>query len=290
MNRASVLSSYDEQVPASPDRGERKQKMTRVVVISVALCCMGAAPAPAPSPSSAPSIQFGPKLALPAATISQIELAAGGFAVTVDNPSATVSSLSLQYKGKTLAFETKSKAPVIVQVPDPDAAALCNIGKLAFQLTGPNADTRVRHAELAAPPTFNAGGGSLSGTAGIPGDTEGKVVIVAGGATHWYGCGQKFEVGVQIANKTTVNPQQLKLELLDVDGTKMAEGPANVKAQATESIGLATTGNVSGRLGQVRVRLTDASPELSGKLPSGRDLLVTISRASGGPLALKLVD
>lgn len=212
----------------------------------------------------------------------------GGFAVKVENPASTARSLTLHHKSTAIAFEVKPRDQYFVQVTDPDVAALCNLGTPTFQLSGDGSDTRVRHVEVIGTPVFSAGGGSLSGAAVVPGENDNKVAITAGGATHWYGCGQKFEISVQIANKTAVTPQSLKVELLDVDGTKIGEASANVKAKGVESFKVATTANVSGRVGQLRARLADASSELGGKL-SSHDLLVMVSR-TGGSFTFKLTD
>jgi hypothetical protein len=264
-------------------------RLLGVAVMLVSVGSMAAAPAPAPGPSPTPRIQIQPQMTMPSVTITQVAFALGGYQVTVNNPLASTNPMELHYKGKAIPFDSKSKGQVLVSVPDPDSVALCNIGTLAFNLTGTNAELKIRHAEVVGSPAFTASGGKLTGAPVTPGDANGKVALVSGGATHWYGCGYKFEMSALTTNDTTVTPQHLKVELFDIDGSKMGEAPANVGPKDQTSITVGSNGNVSGRVGKIRAHLSDPTSELDGKIMGQRDLLIEITR-TGGNVSLKLID
>jgi hypothetical protein len=255
-----------------------------VIALVGGLSAVAAAPV---GPSLQPSVPTQPPRVLtpPAHTISSVALASDGFFVTVASTAAEIASIQLQVGSAKVPVQTKAQGIVIIHVADPAAASVCNLGTIGFSLEGAKADTKVRHVQPTKAPAFTAGGPGLIGPAG---DATGRLAFTAGGPTHWYGCGQKFEFSAAVTNDTDIAPQHLMMELLDVDGTKLGEQPVTVAAHGKASLLMGSNGTMVGRTGMLRARLVDATKELSGKLINGRDLGFTITRE--GPLPLKLID
>lgn len=247
----------------------------------------------APPPPAANQLQPAPsnqtRIALPPAhTIKAVALASDGFFVTVASTAKTIASIELHVGAQKVPVQTRAEGDAIIHVTDPASLNVCNLGTIGFSLEGAKADTSVHHV-VAKSPMFNAASSGVTGGGAAIGDATGKVTFTAGGALHWYGCGEKFEIGAEIKNDTDFTPQQLKIQLIDVDGSTIGEAPVSIPPHTKANIKLATSGNVVGRTGSLHARLVDPSGELAGKLINGRVLGFTITRQGPAP-TLKLVD
>jgi hypothetical protein len=199
------------------------------------------------------------------------------------------------------ALKVKARDKVTQKIYDP-SKSLCKegAGSFHFKLTGTKADDRVRIATR-PPPTFTVGEIRIGDT-GVPPTDEVNAkhvrltsVKVDGG----YACDKKLKVQAEIKNGSGIKPTQLKLVLLDqpLYGTSAHMGGDQVKI-GESLIGIAGLGSVtalvtsddpvSGRDGEVDVKLADTGNELGNKLSSyNRWGQIQILAAAGGQWKLE---